>query len=244
MLSSKPAADAAALSGDFLHVVAGAIVDSADRILIAQRPAGRHLAGGWEFPGGKLDPGEGRQRGLAREMSEELGIEVLRSRPLIRLKHHYADRAVLLDLWFVEEYIGEPRGLDGQQIRWCTREDLLSADLLAADRPAVTALRLPSVIDSPAGTNYELIRFEENDSRLFDVSANPPARMLGVVCGSAAQANAAAQARVSFIVLNVTLSVQELAQLCDQVNLPVYAAGVDLEIAWNSGAAGVSKLAR
>ena len=231
------------MSGDFLHVVAGAIVDPADRILIALRPNGKHLGGGWEFPGGKLDPDEGRQQGLARELREEIGIEVLRSRPLIRLKHHYADRAVLLDLWYVEEYIGEPRGLDGQQIRWCTREDLLSVDLLAADRPAVTALRLPSVIDSPAGSKYELIRFEENESGLLRVPANPLARMRGVICGSAVQANAAAQAGASFIVLNVVLPAQELAQLCDQVNLPVYAAGVDLNTAWRCGATGIVRCA-
>jgi len=58
----------------FIHVVAAAVIDAAGRVLIAQRPAGKHLAGGWEFPGGKLEPGEERLSGLARELREELGI--------------------------------------------------------------------------------------------------------------------------------------------------------------------------
>ena len=59
-----------------VHVVAGAVMDAAGRVLIAQRPAGKHLAGGWEFPGGKLEPREGRAAGLARELREELGITI------------------------------------------------------------------------------------------------------------------------------------------------------------------------
>ena len=59
-----------------IHVVAGVVIDSQERVLIAQRPAGKHLAGGWEFPGGKLQPGEERRTGLARELLEEIGIAI------------------------------------------------------------------------------------------------------------------------------------------------------------------------
>src|ERR1700674_4020921 len=118
-------------------------MDAAGRVLIAQRPAGKHLAGGWEFPGGKLEPGEERLAGLARELREELGIIIATPRPLIRVRHAYPSRAGLLDIWVVTRYRGEPQGLDGQALRWCTQDELATADLLPADKPIVGALRLP-----------------------------------------------------------------------------------------------------
>ena len=83
-----------------IHVVAAAVIDAAGRVLIAQRPEGKHLAGGWEFPGGKLEPGEERAAGLARELREELGITIETPRPLIRVRHAYPAREVLLDVLF------------------------------------------------------------------------------------------------------------------------------------------------
>lgn len=124
-----------------LHVVAGALFDAQGRVLIAQRPAGKHMAGGWEFPGGKLEPNEDRFAGLRRELREELGIETLRARPLIAYEHRYADRTVLLDLWIVETYEGEPRSLDSQPLKWVTLADLDHVGLLEADKPMVEALR-------------------------------------------------------------------------------------------------------
>ena len=112
-------------------------------MLIAQRPAGKTLAGGWEFPGGKLEPGEGRREGLARELREEIGIDIREPRPLLRLRHRYPYGEVLLDVWVVRRYRGEPQGLDGQALRWCSRGELPNADLLPADRPIIGALRLP-----------------------------------------------------------------------------------------------------
>jgi mutator protein MutT len=130
-----------------IHVVAGAVIDAASRILIAQRPPGKHLAGGWEFPGGKLEAGEPNAVGLARELREELGIEIHSPRPLVRLQHTYAYGHVLLDVWVVRRYHGEPRGVDGQPLRWCRLDELederATAGLLPADRPIVRALRLP-----------------------------------------------------------------------------------------------------
>jgi 8-oxo-dGTP diphosphatase len=124
-----------------IHVVAGAVLDTAGRVLIAQRPAGKLLAGGWEFPGGKLEPGEDRAAGLARELREELGIEIRDAEPLATITHGYAHGEVYIDLWVITAYEGEPRGLDGQALRWCTDEELAAADLLPADRPLVAAIR-------------------------------------------------------------------------------------------------------
>lgn len=122
-------------------VVAGALFNGAGEVLIAQRPPGRHLAGGWEFPGGKVAPGEDDAMALARELREELGIGVLASRPFMTLTHAYADRTVELRLRLVDVFQGEPRGLDGQALRWVPVGELGRADILDADRPFIEALQ-------------------------------------------------------------------------------------------------------
>jgi len=123
-----------------IHVVAGALFDGLGRVLIAQRPPGSHMAGKWEFPGGKLEDGEERLQGLRRELSEELGVEVGVAEPLIRYEHEYPARRVILDMWRVLDYRGEPTSLEGQALRWVLLEDLGSTDLLEADAPIVNAL--------------------------------------------------------------------------------------------------------
>jgi 8-oxo-dGTP diphosphatase len=127
------------------YVVAGALIDARGRVLIAQRPPGKALAGRWEFPGGKKLAHETPRDALNRELLEELGIQVSRARPLLVVRHRYAPDAppVLIDCWVVEQWRGEIAALDGQQLRWCEREELPDADILEADRPIVTALRLP-----------------------------------------------------------------------------------------------------
>jgi 8-oxo-dGTP diphosphatase len=124
-----------------VHVVAGAVFDSCGRVLVAQRPPGKHLAGGWEFPGGKLAPGEGRYDGLVRELREELGIVVTAAEPLIAYCHSYPDRDVHLDLWRVVSYQHQPRPLDGQALQWVALGQLGSVALVDADGPMVQALQ-------------------------------------------------------------------------------------------------------
>jgi len=124
-----------------LLVVAAALRDRDGRVLIAQRPAGKHMAGRWEFPGGKLAPGETEDQALARELREELGVEVTASRPFMRLRHDYADRQVELSMWLVDGFTGTPRGLDGQALKWVSVDRLLEEDILEADRPFIEALR-------------------------------------------------------------------------------------------------------
>lgn len=127
------------MSGAVL-VVAAALYDEGGRVLIAQRPAGKHMAGRWEFPGGKVGAGEGELAALTRELREELGIDVLAAKPLMRLKHSYIDRDVELSLWIVERYAGIPRALDAQALKWVAPQLLKDEDLLEADRPFVEAL--------------------------------------------------------------------------------------------------------
>jgi 8-oxo-dGTP diphosphatase len=125
-----------------IHVVAGALFDAAGRVLIAQRPAGKHMAGGWEFPGGKLDAEEDPLTGLKRELREELGIETHAAERLISYEHAYPDRSVLLDLWLVTRFSGEPQSLDAQALQWVELDELENVGLLEADRPMIAALRV------------------------------------------------------------------------------------------------------
>ena len=125
-------------------VVACALVDADKRILIAQRPPGKALAGLWEFPGGKLEPGEPPLAGLARELHEELGITVQRAEPLIRVPCHYADRELLLDTWRVEQWEHTPQSREGQALQWLQPAEVDPAILTLADRAILQALRLPA----------------------------------------------------------------------------------------------------
>jgi 8-oxo-dGTP diphosphatase len=121
-------------------VVAAALFDPAGRVLIAQRPAGKPLAGRWEFPGGKVDAGESEHGALARELREELGVEVIAARPFMRLNHAYEEREVELSLWIVERFAGEPRSLDAQALKWVAPARLAAEDILEADQPFIAAL--------------------------------------------------------------------------------------------------------
>ena len=124
-------------------MVAAALYDAAGRVLIAQRPIGKHMAGRWEFPGGKIAAGESEQQALARELEEELGIQLRSGRALMALHHEYDEYQVDLSMWVVEGYDGEPQGLDGQSLKWVEPATLLEEDMLEADRPFIEALQRP-----------------------------------------------------------------------------------------------------
>jgi 8-oxo-dGTP diphosphatase len=123
-----------------VRVVAAALYDAQGRVLIAQRLPGKHMAGRWEFPGGKIEPGESEQQALARELREELGIEVAAAHPELTLRHNYAERHVHVSMWIVDHYAGKPRGLDGQRLKWVAPARLPDEDILEADRPFIEAL--------------------------------------------------------------------------------------------------------
>jgi 8-oxo-dGTP diphosphatase len=129
-----------------LRVVAAALFDSEGRVLIAQRPEGKHMAGWWEFPGGKVAAGESDTQALIRELREEIGVDARPEVEIMTLTHDYPDRVVDLVLWRVSAS-GVPRGLDGQQLKWVGCEALANERLLEADRPFIAALQL---ISSPA----------------------------------------------------------------------------------------------
>jgi 8-oxo-dGTP diphosphatase len=124
-----------------LRVVAAALFDADGRVLIAQRPEGKHMAGWWEFPGGKVADGESDRDALVRELREELGIESRAHRVITTMAHEYPDRVVELILWHASLVSGEPRGLDGQQLKWVDCQSLGSERLLPADLPLIPALQ-------------------------------------------------------------------------------------------------------
>ena len=127
-----------------LRVVAAALFDAAGRVLIAQRPEGKHMAGWWEFPGGKVAAGEGDPEALVRELREELGVETRPDAEVMTLTHEYPDRTIDLVLWRVSLLRGTPHGLDGQQLKWVACQSLGSERLLPADAPFIDALQLLS----------------------------------------------------------------------------------------------------
>lgn len=123
-----------------IAVVAGALLDAGRRVLIAQRPPGKPLAGAWEFPGGKLRAGESETQALARELAEELGVRLLASRHVASTVHAYPERTVHLSLYLVERWSGEVRALEAQALKWVDAGNLPGEPLLEADRPLVAAL--------------------------------------------------------------------------------------------------------
>lgn len=127
-----------------VHVAVAVICDAASRILICQRAGHRHQGGSWEFPGGKVEPGEEACAALERELSEEVGITPEQAWPLIRVPYRYPDKEVLLDVWRVARFTGAPYGREGQRCQWVTGEALNDYRFPPANRAIVAAARLPS----------------------------------------------------------------------------------------------------
>lgn len=126
-----------------IHVAVAVIRDAAGRVLCTRRLPHQHLAGLWEFPGGKLESGESLADGLRREIHEELGIVAGRLAPLLRVEHRYPEKSVLLDIWRVLDWTGEPHGREGQPLRWQHPDLMRAEEFPPADVPIIAALRLP-----------------------------------------------------------------------------------------------------
>jgi len=159
-----------------IHVAAAALVDGHGRVLLARRHDHVHQGGLWEFPGGKLEPGESIRQGLLREIREELGVTIRDHRPLIRVCHDYTDRTVLLDVHRVEGWDGVPRGREGQLLDWVAVDQLDVHAMPPADGPIVTALQLPDVyvitppeISDPARLLSELSASLDRGVRLYQL---------------------------------------------------------------------------
>jgi len=124
-----------------VHVAVAAIVNCENEVLIALRHPSQHQGGLWEFPGGKLEAEETVYDALQREIYEELGIRILQAEPLIKISHNYSDKLVLLDVWLVKSFAGEPQGHEGQPLKWSVIDSLVSTDFPEANRPIIMNLK-------------------------------------------------------------------------------------------------------
>lgn len=148
-------------SATAIHVVAGIVRDDVGRTLLAQRPPGKHLAGLWEFPGGKCEPGESPEHALRRELHEEIDIEIGAVEKLIAVPWRYPQRSIVLDVYVVAAYTGRVHGREGQALRWATLDEIMNMQMPPADRPVAAALRLPPhyvITPEPADTDPEFLR--------------------------------------------------------------------------------------
>jgi 8-oxo-dGTP diphosphatase len=124
-----------------IHVVAAVIVAADKKILLAKRPAHVHQGGLWEFPGGKVEEGENAEQALARELEEELAICVTGAAPLLKVRHDYPEKTVLLDVWKVSSFSGCAKGNEGQPIVWVAIDQLGKYPFPEANQPIVEALQ-------------------------------------------------------------------------------------------------------
>ncbi len=126
-----------------LLVAAVALIDADGRVLLAQRPEGKSLAGLWEFPGGKVEPGESPEACLIRELKEELGIDTWKSclAPLTFASHAYEDFHLLMPLYACRRWQGIAHGAEGQRIAWVRANKLANYPMPPADLPLLPILR-------------------------------------------------------------------------------------------------------
>ena len=207
-----------------IHVVAGVLSDAQGRVLLARRPSGKHSAGLWEFPGGKIEPGETAHAALRRELREEIGVEIGAIEPLIGVPWDFGDKSIFLDVYRVLDFAGTPQGHEGQVLAWRRIDELAAVAMPPPDRPVVTALRLPShyaITPEPGDDDSVfLARVERalcDGARLLQLRAKvpAPARLRAL----ARRAQALAREAGAELLLNANI---ELAQELDLggVHLP------------------------
>jgi 8-oxo-dGTP diphosphatase len=199
-----------------VQVVAAVLLRDDGSFLLAQRPSGKVYAGYWEFPGGKVEPGETAEEALARELHEELGIEVRQAYPWIVRRHVYEHATVDLNFFRVTRFEGEPHGRENQAFVWQRSGALTVAPMLPANGPILAALALPSVygITNATHTGCEVALRQirsalANGLRLVQV--REPGMSSGLLAGFASDVVALAHACAAKVVVN---SDAALARAC------------------------------
>jgi 8-oxo-dGTP diphosphatase len=124
-----------------IEVAVGVIINSHGQVLVAKRRPNQHQGDSWEFPGGKIEPGETVSTALKRELFEEVGIEVVHHESWLEINHDYPDKAVCLQVHKVTSFLGEARGCEGQTVQWMLPEQLSGLTLPIANITIVEALR-------------------------------------------------------------------------------------------------------
>lgn len=146
-MPAQPGGDSVHDGSNRLHIAVAVIPDAGGtRVLLARRPDHLQHGGLWEFPGGKQEPGEDILAALARELREELDLEVLHARPLLRIPHDYTVARVDLHVWVVDAWHGEPRAMEGQALEWVPVVELGRRAFPEANVGIIRALQLPDVM--------------------------------------------------------------------------------------------------
>lgn len=136
-----------------LQVAVGVVKNPEGKILISYRHAALHQGGLWEFPGGKIEPSETAEAALARELKEEMNIDVVSAVPLITIRHRYPDRFVQLNVFLVEQFSEEAESCEGQPFKWVAPYELDQYEFPSANRPIIAAAKLPpyyAILDDSA----------------------------------------------------------------------------------------------
>ena len=139
-------------SKPFIHVAVAVLINDSGWVLITRRHEKQHQGGLWEFPGGKVEPGESVMMALSRELQEELAATPTSSDPLLQVRHDYGDREVLLDVHCIRAWEGEPRGLEGQPLAWVAPSALADFEFPEANRPIAKALQANERV-APSGVS-------------------------------------------------------------------------------------------
>lgn len=161
-----------------VHVAVGVIRNESNQVLISFRHADLHQGNLWEFPGGKVEEGEAVRDALCREFKEELGISPTRFSSLKKIHHDYADKQVLLDVWLISQFNGEPKGLEGQAVKWAPIQELEYHEFPRANKEIIDLLKLPlhipitpelesldsllSLLKSWVGLGFDIVNLRQN----------------------------------------------------------------------------------
>ena len=129
-----------------VHVVVGILYNATkDKVLITKRTRKQFLAGYWEFPGGKVKKNEDPFTALKREFYEELGVNLKSAKKIIKISHDYLKKKVLLDVWEIDDWEGQPASLEDQEMTWSNKNDLFKYKFPEADKRIIKTLQLPDI---------------------------------------------------------------------------------------------------
>ena len=229
-----------------LHVAVGVVFRSDGAVLFGQRLAGKPYAGWWEFPGGKIESGESVEQALARELNEELGLDVQRSVPWVVRDYLYPHAHVRLHFQRVTHWLGAPSSREGQAFVWQSPQAITVSPILPAALTVIEWLRLPMRVRLsqdpallPGALAEGFATLSVRADQLLAHGIEPP-HWLGAYCESLAQIERAAGAGLDLIVLPRSLDWAAFAALARQSKLPVFAQSNELELARDHGAHGIA----
>ena len=124
-----------------IHVAVGVVFNSTNHILIARRADHLHQGGLWEFPGGKVEPGETVLEALIREFKEEVSLQILDAKPFIKIHHDYGDKQVFLDVLLSRKFAGQAKEMEGQTVKWVNLDQLQHYPFPAANKAIIDKLQ-------------------------------------------------------------------------------------------------------